>query len=116
MVARGGVRGCWGCAWLPGGAWLLGVCMVAGGHAWLPGGVHGCGECVVVGGHGGGCVGYDEIRSMSGRYASYWNAFLFLLHSCGREHELRCKEKNRIYGTASFIRSEIRLCVVDLEL
>ena len=25
---------------------------------------------------GGACVGYDEIRSMSGRYASYWNAFL----------------------------------------
>ena len=23
------------------------------------------------------CIGYDEIRSMSGRYASYWNAFLF---------------------------------------
>ena len=27
---------------------------------------------------GGACVGYDEIRSMSGRYASYWNAFLCL--------------------------------------
>ena len=24
----------------------------------------------------GVCIGYDEIRSMSGRYASYWNAFL----------------------------------------
>ena len=23
-----------------------------------------------------GCIGYNEIRSMSGRYASYWNAFL----------------------------------------
>ena len=23
--------------------------------------------------------GYNEIRSMSGRYASYWNAFLFNL-------------------------------------
>ena len=45
--------------------------MVARGHAWLPGG-----GCVVAGG-GGACVGYDEIRSMSGRYASYWNAFLF---------------------------------------
>ena len=39
-------------------------------RAWLPG----VGACVVV---GGACVGYDEIRSMSGRYASYWNAFLF---------------------------------------
>ena len=42
--------------------------MVAGGCVWL------AGACVVV----GGCIGYDEIRSMSGRYASYWNAFLFL--------------------------------------
>ena len=25
----------------------------------------------------GVCVGNDEIRSMSGRYASYWNVFLF---------------------------------------
>ena len=42
--------------------------------------MHGRGACVVAGGvHGGRgvCVGYDEIRSMSGRYASYWNAFLF---------------------------------------
>ena len=31
---------------------------------------------------GGACVGYDEIRSMSGRYASYWNAFLW----AGRLH------------------------------
>ena len=56
--------------------------MVAGGHAWLPGGMHGCqggmrgcwGVCMVA---GVVCIGYDEIRSMSGRYASYWNAFLF---------------------------------------
>ena len=32
------------------------------------GGVHGC---------GGVCMAYDEIRSMSGQYASYWNAFLY---------------------------------------
>ena len=76
------VGGCgWGCAWLLGGMCGWGVhgcrvgaavCMVAGGHAWLGG------ACVVAGGHvwwwGGACVGYDEIRSMSGRYASYWNA------------------------------------------
>ena len=43
--------------------------MVAGGgHAWLQGG-----RAWLL----GGCVGYDEIRSMSARYASYWNAFLF---------------------------------------
>ena len=46
--SRGGMRGCsWG-----------------GGHAWLL--------------WGGGMRGFfDEIRSMSRRYASYWNAFLF---------------------------------------
>ena len=70
------VHGCsrGGHAWLlqGGHAWLLGgACMVAlGGHAWLLWG----GACVVApGGHGF----FDEIRSMSGRYTSYWNAFLF---------------------------------------
>ena len=49
-----------------------GACMVApGGHVWLL-----WGACVVA--PGGGVRGFfDEIRSMSGRYASYWNAFLF---------------------------------------
>ena len=91
---RGGMRGCSG----GGHVWLLwGVCMVArgvhgylggcvvapGGHAWLL-----WGACVVFSGGAymfffWGCVcgffqgiGYDEIQSMSGRYASYWNAFL----------------------------------------
>ena len=27
---------------------------------------------------------YNEIRSMSGRYASYWNAFLFLMLDAGK--------------------------------
>ena len=57
----------------------------SGGHAWFfLGGVHGfCqvggpallfpgGACMVFPG-GGACIGFDEIRSMSGRYASYWN-------------------------------------------
>ena len=59
----GGMHGCRGHVWLLGGgcAWLWGACMVVGG-------MHGC---------QGGCIGYDEIRSMSGRYASYWNASLF---------------------------------------
>ena len=85
------VAGCWGHAWLPGGhAGLQGECALLGGHAWLPGGVHGCGghvwllgACVVAGGMcgcRGACMGYDEIRSMSGRYASYWNAFLFIVY------------------------------------
>ena len=87
----GGMRGCSGaCVVALGGhAWLLpgGACMVApGGHAWLlPGGVCGClGACVVAPGGacvvapGGGVRGFfDEIRSMSGRYASHWNAYLF---------------------------------------
>ena len=167
ILSGGDMRGCWGCAWLPGGhvwllggvrgcweacmvargvhgcqghAWLWGTCMVAGRHAWLPGGIHDCrgacmvvggmhgagghawllegmhgcwgghvwlpgghgcwggmhgcqgvcvvggeGVCVVAGGHAwwggvhgcqGACMGYDEIQSMTGRYASHWNAFL----------------------------------------
>ena len=46
-----------------------GVClgMVRGGACVVMGGMCGC---------RGACVGCDEIRSMSGRYASYWNAFL----------------------------------------
>ena len=73
-----------GCVWL---LW--------GGHAWLlPGGMHGCsrGACVVALGWGGvrgllrgGVRGFfDEIRSMSGWYASYWNAFLFKVVCRGR--------------------------------
>ena len=95
---RGGVHGCRGHAWLWGAcvvaggcAWLPGGHVWLGGHSWLPGrcawlwgcmvvgGMHGCrGVCMVV---GGACVGYDKIRSMSGRCASYWNAFLFILWS-----------------------------------
>ena len=103
----GGVRGCsrgghalllWGgaCVVAPGGA-----CMVAPGGACVVaprGGMRGCSQ----GGHawllwGGGVRGFfDEIRSISGRYASYWNAFLFqmkwnktvskiLVFICGKE-------------------------------
>ena len=95
MVAPGGA-----CMVALGGhAWLLGgVCMVAqGGHAWLLRG-EACvvppGGCVVLfGGHvwfySGGMrgffsfFGYNEIRSMSGRYASYWNAFLYKVKLLG---------------------------------
>ena len=47
---------------------IQGACMVLfGGCAWFfQGGVHGFFSF----------FGYNEIRSMSGRYASYWNAFL----------------------------------------
>ena len=103
MVAPGGgVHGCsrGACVVAPGGGMRGcsgGACMVApGGHAWLlQGAMRGCsgGACVVAPGGGsvwllggacvvapeGACVRgfFDEIRSMSGRYASYWNAFLF---------------------------------------
>ena len=60
VVAKGGMHGFGGHAWLPEGhAWL------PGGHAWLP----------------GVCIGYNQIESMSRRYASYWNAFLFHVFS-----------------------------------
>ena len=91
--SRGGGR-----AWLLGGAWLLrGACMVAPrGVCGCSQGVRGCsggaymrgcsgGACMVA--PGGVCVialggmhgirRDTEIRSMRGRYASYWNAFLF---------------------------------------
>ena len=75
------------------GAGGQGACVVLfGGHAWFYlGGMHG----FILGGvHGfiwGGMhgffsfFGYNEIRSMSGRYASYWNAFLWLY--CGWSDE-----------------------------
>ena len=86
-----------GCAWFfPGGcAWFF-----LGGHAWFfLGGMRdfSWGACMVFsggrawffpGGHAwfflrGACVGYDEIRSMSGRYTSYWNAFLLRMRLKG---------------------------------
>ena len=80
---QGGMHGfIWGCAWF-----------YSGGHVWFYlGGMHGFirGACVVLFGGAcmvfpGGCAwffsffGYNEIWSMSGRYASYWNAFLLLV-------------------------------------
>ena len=63
--------------------------LFGGGDVWFySGGMHGFiwGECVVSsrGGMPGfsSFFGYNEIRSMSGRYASYWNAFLFERRSC----------------------------------
>ena len=52
-----------------------------GGVRGCSGGVRGCsgGACMVAPGGGGGMCGIrrdTEIRSMSGRYTSYWNAFL----------------------------------------
>ena len=79
-----------------------GACMVVGGMRGR-GGMHGRGACMAGGVwwgvHGWGCAwqagglhamhtpsrryyGYG-IRSMSGRYTSYWNAFLFELFALG---------------------------------
>ena len=82
-VCGRGVGGCMAGCVHGGHAWGA---FMAGGHAWW-GSMHGRGHawwgqgaCMA----GGGCVAeggmrgrYYEIRSMSGRYASYWNAFLF---------------------------------------
>ena len=50
-----------------------------GGHVWFYlGGMRGFirgGACIVF----SVFFGYNEIRSMSGRYASYWNAFLYYI-------------------------------------
>ena len=88
-----------------GGACMAGGCMHGRGYAWQ-GGMHGrgmCGggghvwwwrACVTGGVHGRGgmCGGghvchicppsrYYGIRSMIGRYASYWNAFLLITYT-----------------------------------
>ena len=72
-----------GCVHGRGGMCDRGMCMV-GGHAWW--GVHGRGSM-----HWGACMAGGVthtppgryyrygIRSMSGRYASYWNAFLLII-------------------------------------
>ena len=57
-------------------AWFFGG---GGGRVWFFWGVHASrgGVRASRGMRGfSGCIGYNEIRSMSGRYASYWNAFL----------------------------------------
>ena len=103
------------CVVAGGHAWPPGACVIAGGHAWLlgghvwlprgacvvAGGMRGCwGVCVVVGGgmcgwRGDACVGYDEIRSMTGRYVSYWNAFLLhvRLHQ-DADQNVKCEQIN----------------------
>ena len=115
MVA-GGVHGC------RGHAWLQGVCMVAGGmcgcrgYAWLQGGMRGCqGACMVAKGHAwlrGGCIGYDKIRSMSGRYASYWNAFFFVridtFHWSFNSSQSYYSAKNKLERNGKLLRMLIR--------
>ena len=54
-----------------------GVCLSTGGVSCVAGGKHGKGACVVEGRVCPPPGRYYQIRSMSRRYASYWNAFLF---------------------------------------
>ena len=65
------------------------------------GGVHGAGGRAWC---WGACVGYDEIRSMSGRYASYWNAFLFfkIIWNVKRELFMYIRSRNQINGIMFF--------------
>ena len=68
VCMAGGMCGMGAC--VTGGMHGVAVCM-AGGHAWQ-GGVHGR---------------YYEIRSMSGRYASRLNAFLYLKYKQQKYYE-----------------------------
>ena len=74
-----GVRGfIWGV-----NGFIWGACMVlfgGGGHAWFYSGGY---AWFYLGGMRGffSFFGYNEIRSMSRRYASYWNAFLYRVFS-----------------------------------
>ena len=82
-----------------------GMCMTRG-HAWWHGDVHGHGGVHCSSGmHGWGCVrdwgagvacppprGYREIRTMSGRYTSYWNAFLLYFKSCSDEERIEFRD------------------------
>ena len=68
-----------------------GVRGYSGGCAWLlPGGVRGCS-----GGRAWDIRRDTEIRSMSGRYASYWNAFLFEYKDAAQIYNL-CKGKLKV--------------------
>ena len=97
MVALGGMHGCTrggvrgfirGHVWFYSGwrAWFYsgGTCVVLFWGACVV--LFWGGACVVLFRGGGMCgffsfFGYNEIRSMSGRYASYWNAFLFMIEN-----------------------------------
>ena len=88
--SRGGMHGCSGGACvvaLGGGASMVawgGMCGFIWGdvHGFIQGGMRG----FIWGGVRGffSFFGYNEIRSMSGRYASYWNAFLLVRVACLR--------------------------------
>ena len=75
-----------------------------GMHGCSGGGMRGCSEGVCVVAPGGGVYGIrwdTEIRSMSGRYASYWNAF-FVMNAThfskgDQFHETGAKESQALH-------------------
>ena len=75
-VTREGLHGKGACMAGEGGAWHGGACMAGGVHD-KGEGVCGRGACMVEGVHGSGGVHGRRDGHCSGRYASYWNAFLF---------------------------------------
>ena len=74
-----------GCAWFYSGACVV---LFGGMRGFIRGRVHGfiLGVCGFF-----SFFGYNEIRSMSGRYASYWNAFLLALWSMDEKVEAEPK-------------------------
>ena len=64
---------------------------------------------------------YYEIRSMSGRYASYWNAFLFIFYLQIREKDQKSKFKVLLERSKSLAlyQEELRCdlsCILALEM
>ena len=82
------VHGGGGHVWQRGACMVKGACMANGGYAWQRGVCVAKGTCVAGGHawqggmHGKGCAWQGGMRGRrhghcSGRYASYWNAFLY---------------------------------------
>ena len=78
-MAGGAGMHCGGCAWQgKGHVWPAG--MRGWGHVYL-GGMCGRGACMAGGVHGGGGMRGRRDGHCCGWYASYWNAFLFIILS-----------------------------------
>ena len=118
LPGGGGICASWGVC-------FLGVCMLLRGCACFPGGVHTSGGGVCASGGcvcfpGGVCLGGMRVthppwpdttrygRSMSGRYASYRNAFLFYSHigfqtSSHMKGTARCPITKELYYALGFM-------------
>ena len=101
---------------MAGGVHGSGVCMAGeackAGEACMAGGMHGSGACVAGDTcymNGGGSMHgrYYEIRSMSGRYASYWNAFLIDNIFAKKLHENAKNKLDREGRVPNILRQDI---------